>query len=336
MHFSLFHSRCTRSPFLVSSSLSPVQNGVTATRKCIRKSGDGSRFGVTLAGWLAHVIFFITRWVYAGHIPISNMFEFMTFLGMMIILAFIVLYLIYGSPVTGVFAVPAGVVILGYASVFPWDVQPLVPSLNSHWLKIHVSLAAGGEAFFAIGFAAGLMYLLRTVDFQSKEKAARRERKGVEFTLYVVLVVVAFISLVFIFRGAGFEAVFLQEQAVETDDGEIQYVEEEVLYTLPPLFKPNHSELVSITPMLGMKDALFETPSFFQGVNAGRKWNTFVLSALAGLLLYALLRLVFRKPLGAVIQPVMKDMDPEDLDESVIARSRSVFRSLRSGRLFSR
>lgn len=272
-------------------------------------------FGLTVAGWLSQLVFFITRWIYAGHIPVSNMFEFMTFLGMMIMLAFIVFYLIYRKPVTGIFAVPAGIVILAYASVFPWDVQPLIPALNSHWLKIHVTLAAGGEAFFAIGFAAGLMYLLRTVDFQSNTKSARRERRGVEFTLYVVLVVVAFISLVFIFRAAGFEAVFLQEEIVETEEGETQVIEKEVRYTLPPIFKPYNSELVSMTPLYGLKGPLFETPSFFQGVGAGRKWNTFVLSTLAGLLLYGLLRLLLRKPLGAVIQPVLKDMDPDDLDE---------------------
>src|SRR5690606_10280440 len=54
---------------------------------------------------------------------------------------------------------------------------------------------------------------------------------------------------------------------------------------------------------------------WMNGVNAGRKLNTVVWSIIAGTILYGLLRLVFRKPLGAVIHPVMDGIDPEDLDE---------------------
>lgn len=197
---------------------------------------------LTVLGWLSHLVFFITRWIYAGHIPVSNMFEFMTFLGMMIILAFIILYFLYGSVVMGVFALPVGVVVLGYASVFPWEAQPLIPALQSNWLKIHVTTAAAGEAFFAVGFAAGLMYLLRTVDFKADTERARREQRGVEFTLFVVLIIVAFIALVFSFRGMDYEARFSKQVWEETDEGVPQRVTREVVYTLPPIFAPYDSQ----------------------------------------------------------------------------------------------
>lgn len=69
-------------------------------------------FVIAIAGFIAHLVFFVTRWIYA-HIPVSNMFEFMTFLAMMIMAAYIVIFIIYRSTVLGVFALPIAVVILG-------------------------------------------------------------------------------------------------------------------------------------------------------------------------------------------------------------------------------
>src|SRR5690554_3847169 len=52
-------------------------------------------FMLSLLGVIAHLSFFFTRWISSGHIPTSNMFEFLTFLSMMIMIAFLILYLIY-------------------------------------------------------------------------------------------------------------------------------------------------------------------------------------------------------------------------------------------------
>ena len=131
------------------------------------------------------------------------MYEFMTFLGMAIMIAFVIIYAIYRTPLLGMFALPLTVIIVAYASVFPQEVQPLIPSLNFNWLKVHVTTAALGEAFFAVGFAAGLMYLLRVVDFKQTTKAARKAQRWVEFTLYVLVVIVGFIVAVLLSAAQG-------------------------------------------------------------------------------------------------------------------------------------
>lgn len=269
----------------------------------------------SIIGLTAHLTYFITRWVGGGHIPTSNMFEFMAFLALMTAAAFIVIYLIYRAAVLGAFAMPVAVVIMAYASVFPQEVQPLVPSLNSIWLKIHVTMAAAGEAFFAVGFAAGLMYLLRTVDFTSKAKMARRAQRGIEFTLFVVLVIIAFVSTFFSFQASGYRAEFTQQVTVKDSVGNKTTRTEHVVYTFPPIVKPYQSETVAIQPYLGMDKPLLSAPFWMNGVNAGRKLNTVVWSILAGLILYGAIRLVLRKPLGQAIHPIMDGVDPEDLDE---------------------
>jgi ABC-type transport system involved in cytochrome c biogenesis permease subunit len=272
-------------------------------------------FLLAAAGFVCHLLFFFTRWYGSGHIPTSNMYEFMTFLAMMIMFAFIIVYLIYRIPVIGVFALPVAVIIIAYASVFPSEAQPLIPALQSYWLKIHVTTAAAGEAFFAVGFAGGLMHLLRTVEYKSDSRKAKREQQGVEFTLFVIVMIIAFVASTFLFHASGYEARF-STQITQTDKaGNEQTVDQTTDYVLPPIVKPHGSTIVSMKPFLGIDKPLFEAPAWMNGVNAGRKLNTVIWSVILGLVLYAVLRLVARRRLGEAIQPILNGMDPEDLDE---------------------
>ncbi|WKL02693.1 hypothetical protein Q0F98_01960 [Paenibacillus amylolyticus] len=54
------------------------------------------------------------------------MYEFMSFLSMMIMVAFIVVYAIYHKSLLGLFALPLTIIIMAYAAVFPQEVQPLI------------------------------------------------------------------------------------------------------------------------------------------------------------------------------------------------------------------
>lgn len=239
----------------------------------------------------------------------------MTFLGMMIIFAYLIVFLIYRSPVLGIFAMPLGVIIVAYASVFPSEVQPLIPALQSYWLKIHVTTAATGEAFFAVGFAGGIMYLLRNVNFQSTSAKDRKEQRGVEVTFLVILILVGFVGSIFAFNTLGYQAQFSKQVKVMDQKGQEQTSTEITQYVLPPIVQPYDSKLVQMKPILGMTKPWFEAPSWMTGSNAGRKLTTVIWSFAVGVLLYVMIRLVARKSIGALTSPLLKGMDPEDLDE---------------------
>lgn len=272
-----------------------------------KRRWDKAGFTAAAAGFACHLLFFFMRWYKSGFAPVSNMYEFMTFLAMMIVFAILVLYLLYRIPALCAFSLPVAIVILAYASVFPGEITPLIPALQSRWLAIHVTLAASGEAFFAAGFAAGLMYLIRTTDFQAAD--ARRKRRGVEFTLFTMLAVIGFAAVSLGFQASGYRAVFdvpshgKQGQAVESR------------YTLPPVVAPHDGRYKEGSIFLGSRNGWFQAPGWMKGVEAGRKLNTVVWSLLAGGVLYGGGRAVVRKPLGAVVQPLLQRMDPEDLDE---------------------
>jgi len=146
-------------------------------------------FVLTIIGFISQLGYFITRWIAAGHAPVSNLFEFTTFFGMMLVAAFIVLFFIYRLNVLGVFALSIALLIIAYAAMFPREITPLVPSLKSYWLHIHVTTAAAGQAILAISFIAGLIYLIRVTDHTVKNK----KNFWLEAVVYCLVVAVGFI-----------------------------------------------------------------------------------------------------------------------------------------------
>jgi len=94
---------------------------------------------ITILGFLSQLVYVVTRWIASGHAPVSNMFEFVTFLGFSIVLAFIILHFMYKVNVVGLFALPVAMIVIAYGSMFPTEISPLVASLRSDWLYIHVT-----------------------------------------------------------------------------------------------------------------------------------------------------------------------------------------------------
>lgn len=250
---------------------------------------------ITIIGFASQVGYFIARWIAGGHAPVSNLFEFTTFFGMMLVGAFIIIYFIYKTAILGVFALPIALLIIAYASMFPRDISPLIPALKSDWLYIHVTTAAAGEAILAISFAVGLIYLIRSVN-QSK---ATKSTFWLEAVLFGLLCTVGFVASTTVFSLADYEASYTWTNK----DG----VEETADYTMPAFFVPNEAKLVSDTGM----DPLIELPLI---INA-KKLNTVVWSLLIGTVLYGLIRLIVRKRIGAALKPLVKSVNLELLDE---------------------
>ena len=153
-----------------------VFGGAIKQKKGMQHSESGlnrwSKLGITITiiGFIAQLGYFITRWIAAGHAPVSNLFEFTTFFGMALVGAFIVIFFIYKTPVLGLFTLPVALLIIAYASMFSRDISPLIPALQSDWLHIHVTTAALGQAVLAISFAAALIYLVKAIDQTKRSK----------------------------------------------------------------------------------------------------------------------------------------------------------------------
>jgi cytochrome c-type biogenesis protein CcsB len=142
----------------------------------ITKSGFGGSVGSKLC-WAAVVLGFtgmLVRWYESylvgtdiGHIPVSNLYE--VFVLFCLITALFYLYYEdhYATRQLGPFVM---LVIIAAVSFLLWytvsreahEIQPLVPALQSWWMKIHVPANFIGYGTFALAAMVGVAYLCKS------------------------------------------------------------------------------------------------------------------------------------------------------------------------------
>lgn len=274
---------------------------IAMTSKTEEKRKSWGKAGISLAiiGVIIHIAFMVVRMIIGGHFPTSNMFEFIAFLCFALVVAYIVMFYLYRSYLLGAFAMPLAVILLAYASIFPKEVQPLIPALQSHWLFIHVTTAAIGQGAFGVAAVSGIIYLIHKVGHEKKGKNAF----FLEITLIVLIMFLTFSILSFFFQTLSYRVVYAHEVNKEV------VVEE---YQLPPIVIPKDAQLVEGKPSFS---PFMETPAWMKGIQAGKKLNSVIWAILAGLVAYGIYYLITRKPLVRLLQPLVKKVNDELLDE---------------------
>ena len=126
----------------------------------------------TMAGFLLHGGYFVIRWTESGRIPVTNFFEAINFLGMGIILVFLIMEFRFKIAALGSFMLPLVVILMIPAATLSSNIEELKPILKSGWLGIHTSLAVLGDAAFAFAFIIGIMYLIQERQLKSKHLGA--------------------------------------------------------------------------------------------------------------------------------------------------------------------
>ncbi len=259
----------------------------------------GKMFGklgilLTYAAFVLQVVYFVVRWVAVEHAPVSNMYEFMTFFGIMLTGSYLIIHFLYKQLVVGLFTIPVSLIILGYGSVFAKEVSPRVPSLQSHWLTIHVMTVAFSSAILSVSFATGLIFLLRTLDVSKKSIRTY----SLEFVLYCLVVVIGFIGISTLF-------------SLTADDLQVQFENaqgqsEKAVYSMKPLIVnkgavTENGEAVGLIEITNKIDA--------------KKSNSIVWAFMMGTVLYVAIRLVTRKSVSAILKPWTSRVQPQLMDE---------------------
>ncbi|MET3318143.1 c-type cytochrome biogenesis protein CcsB [Peribacillus butanolivorans] len=262
-----------------------------------KKQNKWAKLGImiTILGFASQIGYFITRWIAAGHAPVSNLFEFTTFFGMMLVGAFILIYFLYKLPALGLFALPIALLIIAYASMFPTEISPLIPALQSDWLHIHVTTAAAGQSILAISFIAAIIYLVKSVD----QSQSSKRTFWLEIIMYTLVSTIGFVIITSTFAAMDYKANF------DWVDKHDQLAKQE--FNLPALVGPHKGELTDTERF----EPLVNMPAI---INA-KKLNTVIWSMGIGLVLYGLIRLISRKRVAALIKPIVKNVNLNLLDE---------------------
>ncbi|MGE7184794.1 c-type cytochrome biogenesis protein CcsB [Peribacillus sp. NPDC006672] len=262
-----------------------------------KKQNRWAKLGIfiTILGFTAQIGYFITRWIAAGHAPVSNLFEFTTFFGMMLVGAFILIYFLYKTPALGLFALPIALLIIAYASMFPTEISPLIPALQSDWLHIHVTTAATGQSILAISFVAAIIYLVKFVD----QTQSSKRTFWLEVIMFTLVSTIGFVIITSTFAAMDYKANF---DWVDKHGAEVKQE-----FNLPALVGPNEGKLTEADRF----EPLVNMPAL---INA-KKLNTVIWSIGMGLVLYGLIRLIARKRVAALIKPIVKNVNLNLLDE---------------------
>jgi cytochrome c-type biogenesis protein CcsB len=118
---------------------------------------------ILIVAFCLHSAALVARSFLSGEVPFTDLFEYTLFMSWGIVLAYLVFFR-KRLPTVGCLAIVVVVFLLLGSASFLFYSDPaggMMPALRSHWLYIHVSLAALGETFFAVGFVSSLIYLAR-------------------------------------------------------------------------------------------------------------------------------------------------------------------------------
>jgi cytochrome c-type biogenesis protein CcsB len=117
---------------------------------------------VVYAAWMLHVTSIALRGLATGRAPWGNMYEFVTLTCAAAVAAgFVVLRTPRLRPMWVFVLIPVLILLFVAGTVLYATAAPVVPALQSYWLRIHVSVISLGSGVLLISGVASLLFLLR-------------------------------------------------------------------------------------------------------------------------------------------------------------------------------
>jgi cytochrome c-type biogenesis protein CcsB len=129
--------------------------------------------GLTYAGVAAHLVSVVTRGIAADRVPWGNMYEYSSMVGLLVVAGYLVVERLAKVRSLGGFALGAAVLAMAGATMVYVKPGPLVPALNSYWIRIHVVAAMTGSSLFILGFVFTALFLVQ--DRKERREVARVE-----------------------------------------------------------------------------------------------------------------------------------------------------------------
>ena len=118
--------------------------------------------GVTTVAWLLHAGSLLLRGLSVERVPWGNMYEFSSAVSFAAVTAFLGLLTRQRVRYLGAFVLLPVVLYLGLAAMALYaDARPLIPALQSSWLKIHVAAAIISTGVFFVAGVVTALYLAR-------------------------------------------------------------------------------------------------------------------------------------------------------------------------------
>ncbi len=132
-----------------------------------KKMRTVGRWVLLIAGSV-HTVYLIARYFEAGHTPLTNNHEAVSFMAWSMTWGFLSFRWRYKVKNFGAFVSPLAFLLMVIAALSSQDTIELPPALKSAWLPVHASIAIMANSFLALAFCGGIMYLLQEREIKKK------------------------------------------------------------------------------------------------------------------------------------------------------------------------
>lgn len=122
-----------------------------------------------LAAALIHTGYLVARYLKAGHTPLTNNHEAVSFFALSLTWGFLTFRWRYQVKNFGAFVTPIITILMLIAHFSSNEIPELQPALQSLWLPVHASIAIMANGFLALAFCGGIMYLLQEREIKRKQ-----------------------------------------------------------------------------------------------------------------------------------------------------------------------
>jgi cytochrome c-type biogenesis protein CcsB len=129
---------------------------------------------LTVLGALVHLVSIVLRGLATHRWPLGNMYEFMSFVCLIAMGAWLVMLRRFEIRRIGAFVlVPVVLLMFLGGTVLYTQAEPVQPALQSYWLVIHVTVISAASGILLVPGVASLMYLLRGAHDRDPARFAR-------------------------------------------------------------------------------------------------------------------------------------------------------------------
>lgn len=117
---------------------------------------------IVLPGALLHLTAIVTRGFADGHYPLANMYEYSSMLALVAVTVFLAMTVRWPvASLGGGVALFVVVMLMGIGYGLYQSPEPLVPALQSYWLKIHVTSMMASSGILVSSFVFAALYLVK-------------------------------------------------------------------------------------------------------------------------------------------------------------------------------
>ncbi len=117
---------------------------------------------LVVPGVAVHVLAMVARGFADGHYPLANMYEYSSMFALVAVVVFLLMSLRYPvATLAGGLALFVAVALMGVGFALYQSPEPLVPALQSYWLKIHVTSMMTSSGVLVSSFVFAALYLVK-------------------------------------------------------------------------------------------------------------------------------------------------------------------------------